>query len=92
MAGDTEATFVLSLDDEPEVEKTAENTFEVCISLSDDGPEVRSMCGANFLREATEEQTKQAPSSRSRKLASSGKLRVPGVPKVDRPNPDTVDY
>ncbi|KAA0192638.1 cAMP-dependent protein kinase catalytic subunit alpha [Fasciolopsis buskii] len=42
MAGDTEATFVLSLDDEPEVEKTAENTFEVCISLPDDAPEVKS--------------------------------------------------
>ncbi|THD28988.1 cAMP-dependent protein kinase catalytic subunit alpha [Fasciola hepatica] len=42
MAGDTEATFVLSLDDEPEVEKIAENTFEVSISLTDDTPEMKS--------------------------------------------------
>ncbi|KAF5405932.1 cAMP-dependent protein kinase catalytic subunit alpha [Paragonimus heterotremus] len=38
MAGDTEATFVLSLDDDNDdvtVQQTKENTFDVCITLSD---------------------------------------------------------
>ncbi|KAF6769012.1 hypothetical protein AHF37_12651 [Paragonimus kellicotti] len=38
MAGDTEATFVLSLDDDNDdvaVQQTKENTFDVCITLPD---------------------------------------------------------
>ncbi|GAA28814.1 cAMP-dependent protein kinase catalytic subunit alpha [Clonorchis sinensis] len=43
MAGDTEATFVLSLDDDlDDATQAKENTFEISISLVDDAPEQKA--------------------------------------------------